>query len=316
MSGRRAIVSSACLSLAIPFALGAGSAAAQAVKKGQPGGPSHITVIAADGRAKRVIHTSTRRFEAPNWSPDGRYLLLNSGGKLWKLSVDGGEPQPVASGAVQKINNDHGISPDGKTFAISAGPMYVLPAEGGEPRRITENVPSYFHGWSPDGKRLAYCAKRGDNFDLYDIAFEGGTERRLTAHAGYDDGPDYSSDGRWIYFNSDRTGSWDVWRIPADGAGPDDARAERITSDDGEDWFPHPSPDGKWLVFVTFAKGTKGHPPNQDVVLRRMPMPGEKPGPAKVEEIMRLFGGQGTMNVNSWSPDSQRFAYVSYERAP
>jgi Tol biopolymer transport system component len=229
------------------------------------------------------------------------------------LPAGGGEPRPIETGAVNKINNDHGIAPDGKTLAISAGQIYIVPAEGGVPRQVTEKTPSYFHGFSPDGKTLAYCARRGDNFDLYAISADGGEERRLTSHAGYDDGPDYSPDGRWIYFNSDRSGSWDIWRIPADGAGPDDSRAERVTSDDLEDWFPHPSPDGKWMVFLSFAKGTKGHPPNQDVVLRMLPLPGDRLEPAPIREVVRLFGGQGTINVNSWSPDSTRFAYVSYE---
>src|SRR5262249_18491252 len=159
----------------------------------------HITLISADGRSKEVIHTASGRFEAPNWSPDGRYLLLNSGGKLWRLpATRGAEPRAIDSGTVRKINNDHGIAPDGKTLAISAGPIYLPPADGGEPRRVTEKVPSYFHGWSPDGKTLAYCAQRDGNFDLYDIPIGGGPERRLTAHSGYDDGPDYSPDGRWI----------------------------------------------------------------------------------------------------------------------
>jgi Tol biopolymer transport system component len=281
--------------------------------QGPAAGPSHVTVIAADGGSKEVIHTSPRNIQAPNWSPDGTYLLLNGGGKLWKLPAGGGELRVVETGPVKAINNDHGISPDGKMFAISAGQIYLVPAEGGTPRQVTQQVPSYYHGWSPDGKTLAYCAKRGDNFDLYAISTEGGEERRLTTHAGYDDGPDYSPDGRWIYFNSDRSGSWDIWRIPADGAGPSDEKAERITSDDLEDWFPHPSPDGKWMVFLSFAKGTKGHPPNQQVVLRMMPLPGGRPESGPIKEVVRLFGGQGTINVNSWSPDGKRFAYVSYD---
>ena len=274
--------------------------------------PSHITVITPDGKAKEVIYSTSRHFEAPNWSRDGRYLLLNSEGKLWRLALTGGEPDPVDTGAIQRINNDHGISPDGKWFAISAGQIYVLPSAGGEPRQLTEKTPSYFHGWSPDGKTLAYCAKRDDNFDIYSISLDGGAEKRLTTSAGYDDGPDYSTDGKWIYFNSDRSGSWDIWRMPADGAGENDARAERVTNDDWEDWFPHPSPDGKWLVFVSFPKGTKGHPANQEVVLRIMPMPGQMLKPPAIREVVRLHGGQGTLNVSSWSPDSKRFAYVSY----
>jgi TolB protein len=270
---------------------------------------SHITVMSRDGKTKKVIFSSPKTFEAPNWSPDGKYLLLNSQGKLWKLAVTGGEPQEVPLGAVNRVNNDHGISPDGKWVAVSAQNVFVAPSSGGEPRQVTKATPSYFHGFSPDGKTLAYCAKRGDNFDLYSIPFEGGEEKRLTSSPGYDDGPDYSPDGKWIYFNSDRSGSWDIWRIPATGAGPDDKLAERITSDDLEDWFPHPSPDGKWIVFVSFHKGTQGHPPNQEGVrIRRMPA-----GGGKIVDVTTLFGGQGTMNVNSWSPDSKNFAFVSYE---
>jgi len=269
---------------------------------------SRITIMSLDGASQQVIYTSTRTFEAPNWSPDGHYLLLNSEGKLWRLPVAGGEPEQVAVGNVKGVNNDHGISPDGKWFAISAQNVFVLPSAGGEPRQLTQKTPSYFHGWSPDGKVLAYCARRDDNFDIYSMAVQGGEEKRLTTSPGYDDGPDYSPDGKWIYFNSDRSGSWDIWRMPASGAGAGDAKAERITSDDYEDWFPHPSPDGKWIVFISFAKGTKGHPAHQNVILRRMPM-----GGGKIEEIHKLFGGQGTMNVNSWSPDSRKFAFVSYE---
>jgi TolB protein len=269
---------------------------------------SQITIASADGASKQVIFSSPRTFEAPNWSPDGKYLLLNCEGKLWRLDIAGGEPVAVPLGAVNKVNNDHGISPDGKWFAVSAQNVFVAPSSGGDPRQLTQNTPSYFHGWSPDGKTLAYCAKRDDNFDIYTLPFEGGEEKRLTTSPGYDDGPDYSPDGKWIYFNSDRSGSWDIWRMPASGAGPGDARAERISSDDYEDWFPHPSPDSKWIVFISFPKGTKGHPANQNVILRRMPMKG-----GKIEEIHKLFGGQGTMNVNSWSPDSKRFAFVAYE---
>jgi TolB protein len=273
---------------------------------------SHVTVLSVDGKSKRVVYSAPRKFEAPNWSPDGKYLLLNSEGRLWRLPLKGGEPVAVETGAVRGINNDHGISPDGKLFAISAGHIFVLPSTGGKPRQVTRQAPSYYHGWSPDGKTLAYCARRGDNFDIYSIPVEGGEEKRLTTHAGYDDGPDYSPDGKWIYFNSDRSGSWDVWRMPAGGAGPGDAKAERVTRDDFEDWFPHPSPDGKWLLFLSYRKGTKGHPANQDVVLRLMPLPGEKLGRPEIREVVRLFGGQGTINVSSWSPDSKQFAYVSY----
>jgi len=285
-------------------------AACAASAAAQPRAPvtSRITVVDRDGRNARVLYSSPEVFEAPNWSPDGSYLLLNSRGKLWKLALSGGEPAAVPSGAIDRINNDHGITGDGKWFAISAGQIYILPAGGGDPVQVTQKTPSYFHGWSPDGATLAFCAQRDGNFDLYAISRQGGEEKRLTSHAGYDDGPDYSPDGKWIYFNSDRSGSWDIWRIPAGGAGPGDAKAERITSDEREDWFPHPSPDGRQIVFVSFDKGTKGHPANQNVVLRTMDPEGRN-----VRDLIKLFGGQGTMNVNSWSPDSRRFAYVAYQ---
>lgn len=284
---------------------------------------SHITIINYDGTGKRVLHTAAQLFEAPNWSPDGKHLILNSQGKLWRLPVAGGTPQLIPTGTLEALNNDHGISPDGREVAISdnTGPIFIVPFVGGTPRRVTEQKPSYYHGWSPDGRRLAYVSQpTGENqYDLFSIAITGGVATRLTAHANHDDGPDYSPDGRWIYFNSDRAGGagyGDIWRIPASGAGAGDRLAERITSDGYVDWFPHPSPDGKWLVFLSYEQGTLGHPANKNVVLRRMRLPDAKPGArvetGKITEVVKLFGGQGTINVASWSPDSRRFAYVSY----
>ena len=292
--------------------------AAQTPKKapGRPKTPSVIQIMDTKDMSTRVVYRSKEIFEAPNWSPDGKYLLLNSGGRLWKLPVAGGEPAAVDSGAINRLNNDHGISPDGKWYAISAQQVYILPSSGGEPRQITKAMPSYYHTWSPDGKSIIMCAQRNDNFDLYRVPVDGGDEVRLTVSPGYDDGPDFSPDGKWIYFNSDRSGSWDVWRIPAAGAGPDDKNAEQITRDEYEDWFPHLSPNGKQMIIISFEKGTKGHPANQNVMLRMIPVSGGKPDISKVKVIARLFGGQGTMNVNSWSPDSRYFAFVSYEKAP
>jgi Tol biopolymer transport system component len=272
---------------------------------------SHICITDVRNGRERVVWQGERHFEAPNWAPDGKTLVLNSEGKLWKLPVSGGEPKQVDTGEVNRINNDHGVSPDGQLIVISAGPMYVLPWAGGTPKRITEKSPSYYHGWSPDGKTLVYCAPREKNFDIYAIAVEGGEEKRLTVHEGYDDGPDYTSDGKWIWFNSDRAGGWDLWRMPSSGAGEGDAKAERMTAEDRDDWFPHPSPDGKWVVFLAYPPGTKGHPANISVQLMKMPA-----GGGKATKIRDLFGGQGTINVNSWSPDSRRFAYVRYELVP
>ena len=268
---------------------------------------SRLEVISAEGSERRVVYRAEKRFEAPNWSRDGKYLLFNSGGKLYTLQVEGGEPRLLDTGEATRCNNDHGFSPDGQWLAISNSPgehsmIYVLPAVGGTPRRVTERGPSYWHGWSPDGKTLAYCAQRGGNFDIYTIPVEGGEERRLTDAPGLDDGPDYSPDGQYIYFNSERTGWMQIWRMHPDGTGQ-----EQVTSDDYSNWFAHPSPDGKWLVFVSFDKHVKGHPPNKDVMLRLMPAAGGQP-----HVMVKLFGGQGTMNVPSWAPDSKHLAFVSY----
>lgn len=284
--------------------------------------PSRSKISIYDLRSKsvEVIFTDDKVWEAPNWSPDGRFLMVNSGGNLYRLAPrKGAQPEKVDLGSITGCNNDHGISPDGKLIVFSAranapaSQVFLANADGSNPRLLTPKSPSYYHTWSPDGKWLVFTGQREENFDLYRLPVTGGEEQRLTSNPGLDDGPDYSPDGQWIYFNSNRTGNFDIWRIPAGGAGKDDPQAEQVTSDEWEDWFPHPSPDGKWMVFVSFEKGTQGHPANQNVVLRMMPLPGAKLAPAKIEGLTKLFGGQGTINVNSWSPDSRRFAFVSYE---
>lgn len=285
---------------------------------------SKLSIYDLRSNSVSVIHTADILFEAPNWSRDGKHLLINSAGNLYRVPVNGGgaQPEKIDLGGISGCNNDHGISPDGKRIAFSArhnapgSQVYLANADGSEARKMTEKAPSYYHGWSPDGKWLAYVGERGGNFDVYRIPIEGGEEERLTTDPGLDDGPDYSPDGKWIYVNSDRTGNFDIWRFPASGAGPGDSKAQQVTNDEWEDWFPHPSPDGKWMVFVSFEKGTKGHPANKNVQLRLMPLPGNKLKTARIRVLANLFGGQGTINVNSWSPDSKRFAFVSYEVLP
>jgi len=191
--------------------------------------------------------------------------------------------------------------------------MYTLPRAGGIPKQITALTPSYYHGWSPDGKTLAYCAKRGENFDIYVIPVAGGDEIRVSAHPGHDDGPDYSPDGRWIYFNSDRDGGTSIWRVPAGKATPQDAHAELVVGGPRADWFPHPSPDGKRMVYLSYPDGTPGHPPNMPVELRLIRLDQGPPVQQKYKVLEAFTGGQGTINVNSWSPDSKAFAYVRYQ---
>lgn len=280
---------------------------------------SHLEVFDLKTRKVTRIHTEDGLLEAPNWSRDGKYLLVNARGRLFRLSPSGGPLEALPLPDTYRANNDHDLSPDGKFIAFSASTpdhprsrVYVADADGRNIRLLTEDSPSYFHGWSPDGKYLAFVGQRTFQgiraYELYRIPFAGGREERLTTAQAYDDGPEYSPDGRWIYFNSNRAqGGWDLWRIPASGAGDRDQRAERITQDAGEDWFPHFSPNGQHLLFLTFPPGTIGHNGRMPGMQLRRLVEG------KPELLHTFTGGQGSLNVNSWSPDSRRFAYVAYD---
>lgn len=285
---------------------------------------SKVSILDLKTNSVRTVYQANEVVEAPNWSRDGKFLLINKGGKLWRVPVAGGDPEAVALDDSLRCNNDHDLSPDGKLIALSASTtssrgsqVYVANADGSGVRLVAPKVPSYFHGWSPDGKYLAFVGQREGKFNLFRVPVGGGEEERLTSASPYDDGPDYSRDGKWIYYNSNKSGGWDIWRMPADGAGPNDAKAERVTSDDLEDWFPHPSPNGKWMLVFSFPKGTPGHNDRgPGMQLRLFPMPGAKLKPMKPKVLLTFFGGQGTINVNSWSPDSKQFAFVIYAPLP
>ena len=278
---------------------------------------STLETIMVGSMDRRVLYSIPGHFEAPNWTRDGAAFIFNEDGRIQRLPVGGGQVQTIDTGFAVRCNNDHGISPDGKTLAISdqsqgdhQSIIYLLPITGGTPRRITQKSPSYWHGWSPDGKTLAYPGQRNGEFDIYTISTEGGEEKQLTTAIGLDDGPEYTPDGKYIYFNSVRTGRMQIWRMHPDGGAQ-----EQVTSDDLNNWFPHISPDGKWLVFLSYGKEVEGHPENKDVTLRIVPLKDDKVD-GKIEVLAKLFGGQGTINVPSWSPDSKQLAFVSYQLIP
>ena len=273
------------------------------------------TMNVTDGK-RTVIYEKAGRFEAPNWMPDGKKLLFNMDGSLFKIPVKGGEIEKLNTGFANNINNDHGISFDGKLLAISHGrqgmpgggsTVYVLPLEGGTPKLITENTPSYWHGWSPNNKELVYVAQRKGIpiYNIYRNSIEGGKEVALTdIKAGqHVDGCEYSPDGKYIYFNGHFSGTMQIWRIKPDGSGQ-----EQITSDNYNNWFPHISPDGKWILMISFQPevNPNDHPSYKRVMLRIMPVTGGTP-----RVLAYLYGGQGTINVPSWSPDSKQIAFVS-----
>lgn len=262
------------------------------------------------------VRTALKEFdfviEAPNWTRDGRYLIYNSRGHMYRYELATGAISLIDTGFATDCNNDHVLSPDNTQLAVShftnedaTSRIYILPLAGGNPALVTEKGPSYLHGWSPDGQTLAYCAARDGQYDIYTISANGGPETRLTNLPGLDDGPEYSPDGALIWFNSTRSGLMQVWRMGADGSDP-----TQVVDEDANCWFPHVSPDGEWVVYIVYAKNDVrpgDHPANKDVELRLIPAEG---GESRL--IAKLFGGQGTINVNSWAPDSSAFAFVSY----
>jgi hypothetical protein len=273
---------------------------------------STLETVAISSTDRRTVKVFPTRIEAPNWTKDNQ-LIYNSGGLLYRIPAAGGEPVVINTGFANRNNNDHGVSPDGTMLVISdqsqenrRSIIYTVPIGGGPPTRITRNSPSYWHGWSPDAKTLAFVGERNGRFDIFTIPATGGEENQITVTEGLDDGPDYSPDGKYIYFNSERTGSMQIWRM-----GPDGSNQEQITSDEYNNWFPHPSPDGTRIVFLSYEKDVKGHPENKDVMLRLMTLADKR-----ITVLTKLFGGQGTINVPSWSPDSRRLAFVSYLLLP
>jgi TolB protein len=280
---------------------------------------SSLEVIDAHDGWRRIVHQFDGKIEAPNWTRDGKELVYNSDGRIWRIPVEGGEPVAVNTGLQVHNNNDHGLSPDGQSLIISdqSAPdnlsrIWLLPLAGTDkPRSIVSDpaARSYWHGWSPDGGTIAYVrvGANDDSYDIYTVDLKTGARRPLVVGPGSDDGPEWSPDGQWLYFNSTRSGAMQIWRAKADGSDP-----EQVTKDPNfRDWFAHVSPDGKWIAFISFGLDValNDHPPNRgDVMLRLMPTDGSAPPIV----LTRLFGGQGTINVPSWSPDSKSIAFVSY----
>lgn len=250
--------------------------------------------------------------EAPNWERDGQHLIYNAGGRLYRFDLATGESAPVDTGHCIYCNNDHVLSPVDGRIAVShmtaedfSSRVYVVPEDGGTPRLITPIAPSYLHGWSPDGKTLAYCAERNGEYDIYTIPVDGGEETRLTDAPGLDDGPEYTPDGKHIWFNSVRSGLMQLWRMNADGT-----EQTQMTFDEANSWFAHISPDGTQVAYIAYRKGDVepgAHPPHKNVEIRLMSAEG-----GAYRTLVELFGGQGTLNVNSWSPCGRKIAFVSY----
>jgi hypothetical protein len=284
---------------------------------------SNLEILEVHSGRLEVIYSSTQPFEAPNWTRDSQALIYNvSGrsegrGRLCRFDLATRKPSFIQTDPANQNNNDHVLSFDGTMLGLSdqspshggESRIFTVSIAGGAPKPITPLTPSYLHGWSPDGKFLVYTGGRNGKYDIYTIPSDGSApETRLTDSQGLNDGPEYTPDGRYIYFNSNRRGKMQLWRMKPDGT-----QQEQVTHDDYNNWFPHVSPDGKWIAFLSFPKDVESqdHPFYKQVYLRLMPVAGGRPG-----VIAYIYGGQGTINVSSWSPDSTRLAFVSNTDMP
>ena len=272
----------------------------------------NLEILDVETHNSKIILSTSHSIQAPNWTKDGKSLIYNSNGLLYNLSLENNSINLINSGFANSNNNDHVLSFDGKYLGISHhrtednnnSTVYLMPKDGSAlPEQITRGGASYLHGWSPDGRNMVFTGLRNNKYDIYRISIDTREEVRLTDAEGLDDGSEYSPDGQYIYFNSNRTGTMQIWRMKPDGS-----EQEQLTSDSYQNWFPHVSPDNKWIVFLSYpAEVAPGdHPFYRHVLIRLMPVSGRDP-----EIISYVYGGQGTMNVPGWSPDSKKIAFIS-----
>lgn len=270
---------------------------------------SSVEIWDLDSATSQVVLTSDRHIEAPNFLPDGSGLIVNCDSGLYRVDLAEPELIRLRTHVHTQINNDHAPDPAGEVIAFcdksqtGKSCIYLVPVNGGKPTRVTQNLPSWFHAWSPDGETMVYACVRDGDFAIARCDRSGAEEVLVTSPHHYD-GPDVTPDGQWIWFNSTRSGAMALWRMRADGSD-----LQQMTNGDQDDWFPHPSPDGRDICFIAYDKDTEGHPFGVDVDLCVMPAEG---GARQV--LQRIHGGQGCLNSPSWAPTGRQFAYVRYHK--
>ena len=322
------------LFLGLPFtptALAAQSASRRDDSPPKPKYRTHFLIYSVEKRTTETIFTVEGEWHAPNWTPDGKYIVSDMGGDLYRIPVSGagaGKPEKINVSRKMMATNDHALSWDGKQIAITGlilplpakirtpadlrNPLFIMNMDGSNAR---EAHLGWLHGWAPDGRSVVYTHYHGDNFDIYRINADGSGELLMTTNKGQDDGPEYSADGKWVYFCSDRSGKWDGWRMPADGAGPDDKLAEKITNGNTQDWFPHISPDGRWLYTISYPMAHPDHAYiGNDMKIKLLRLEnGVVAKGAELVTVRTFYGGQGSGNTGGWAPDSKKFAWTEYE---
>lgn len=296
-----------------------------------PGQTSRVHVYDVETRTARLVFASdTVLVEAPNVL-DADTLVLNGDGDLWLLPLpeagivlDETALVPVPMDGVPEINNDHVLDPSGESVVVSArdGELYRVPLPaGGAGVRITDTARAlpvvrkyYLHGIAPDGSALAAIVGdlSEDGVWTTDVALVDpvtGEPTFLTRDEHPTDGCSYAGDV--LLFNTERfTPGTAQLAALRDGS----TEPVQITGDERVNWFPHVSPDGIHLLYLSYEPGVQGHPADHRVELRLLP--GVLARGARIavvpETLVALDGGQGTVNVPPWAPDSSWFAYCDY----
>jgi Tol biopolymer transport system component len=264
---------------------------------------SSLGIYDLDTETSRVLFRTPDLIEAPNWHPDG-WFLVNGNGHLWRFSPEAETLEPIDLGGLDRCNNDHGFLPDGRIiFSCHNGQgsgIYLLAADG--PRELLAARPSWWHA-AREGQIAYACARDSDRVvRIATLDLDSGAERVLTLAQAHHDGPDFSACGNFIWFNSDETGHAQIWRMHRDGS-----EAAPVFRDENVNWFPHPSPCGRHVLYLAYPPGTLEHPRDRQVSIWLM-----DPDGGNRRKLFDLFGGQGTMNVPCWSPDGRAFAFMRY----
>jgi len=297
-----------------------------------PGQTSRVHVYDVESRTSRLVfESSSVLVEAPNVLADGT-LVLNGNGDLWLLRppadgdavLDETALVRVPMPGVPAINNDHVLDPSGNSVVVSArdGDLYRVPVPaGGAAATLTDVTTAlpvvrkfYLHGIAPDGETLAAIVGERTEEGVWttDVALVDpatGDPTFLTRDEHPDDGVSFAGDV--LVWNSERFTPGTAQLV---ALWPGATDPVRITNDDRVNWFPHVSPDGAHLLYLSYEPGVQGHPADHRVELRLLP--GSLVRGARIavqpETLVTLEGGQGTVNVPPWSPDSRWFAYCDY----